>query len=238
MKWKFSRNQKVKEALLNGIWDHRDGDESSMDYLARVIIISNKMRNYRQDMLDKKIVENILRTLTEKFTYVIVSIEKFRDNNMSIDKLQNSLVVYEQKFWISSIDGEEQVLKVKGRMEISNGGIGTYRDKGRRRRKLTFNNATVECYKCHDLGYFHYECSKMNKKLNYVELEEDDKMLLMAHMERHDAKRSDAWFLNSGCSNHMCINEGMLSSLDRPFTRLSSFEIIHAWKLLKRVQWN
>ena len=32
-------------------------------------------------------------------------------------------------------------------------------------------------------------------------------MLLMAHMERHEAKRSDAWFLDSGCSNHMCASE-------------------------------
>ena len=87
---------------------------------------------------------------------------------------------------------------------MSNRGRGTYRDKGRGRRKLTFNKATIECYSCHDLGYFQYECPKMNKELNYVELEEDDKMLLMAHMERHKAKRSDVWFLDSGCSNHVC----------------------------------
>ena len=67
--------------------------------------------------------------------------------------------------------------------------------------------------RCHDLGHFQYECPKVNKKLNYAELEEEDKMLLMAHMERHEAKRSDVWFLDFGCSNHMCASEGIFSKL-------------------------
>ena len=40
-----------------------------------------------------------MHTLTEKFTYVVVSIEKFKDtDNMSIDELLSSLVVHEQSF--------------------------------------------------------------------------------------------------------------------------------------------
>ena len=62
-----------------------------------------------------------MHTLTEKFTYVVVSIEESKDtDNMSIDELQSSLVVHEQKFRRSSINGDEQVLKVEGRTEISN----------------------------------------------------------------------------------------------------------------------
>ena len=60
----------------------------------------------------------------------------------------------------------------------------------------------------------------MNKELNYAELEEENEMLLMAHMLRHEAKRSDAWFLDSGCSNHMCASEGMFSSLDKTFSHI------------------
>ena len=32
----------------------------------------------------------------------------------------------------------------------------------------------------------------MNKELNYAEREEEDEILLIAHMERHEAKMSDA----------------------------------------------
>ena len=83
-------------------------EESITDYFARVMIISNKMRSNEEDMPDKKIVEKILLTLTEKFTYVVVSIEESKDtDNVSIDELQSSLVVHEQKFQRSSINGEE-----------------------------------------------------------------------------------------------------------------------------------
>ena len=179
-------------------------DESITYYFVRVMIISNKMGTNGENMLDKKIVEKIMRTLIKKFTYVAVSIEESKDiDNMSIDELKSSLVVHEQKFRKFCINGEEQVLKVEGRTKISNRERGTYRGRERRRGKLTFNKATVECYRCHDLGHFQYECPNMNKELNYAELEEDE-MLLIAHMERHEAKKSDTWFLDSGCSNHMC----------------------------------
>lgn len=63
-------------------------------------------------MLDSVVMEKILRTLTECFTYVVVSIEKVKDTHtMLIDELQNSLSVHEQK--IKRMDREEdQVLRV------------------------------------------------------------------------------------------------------------------------------
>ena len=62
-------------------------------------------------MKDITIMEKILRTLTEKFNYVIVSIEEFKDiDALTVDELRSSLVVHEQKFHRSN--GEEQALKV------------------------------------------------------------------------------------------------------------------------------
>jgi len=43
----------------------------------------------------------------------------------------------------------------------------------------------------------------MNKQANYAELKEEDEILLMAHVETHEAKRSGVWFLDSDCSNHV-----------------------------------
>ncbi|KAF2318983.1 hypothetical protein GH714_012165 [Hevea brasiliensis] len=63
-----------------------------------------------------------------------------------------------------------------------------------------------------------YECPKWKNEANYAELDEEDELLLMAYVELHEAKRSDAWFLDSGCSNHMCGNKSMFSSLDTTFT--------------------
>ena len=103
MKRKFCGNQKVKKSLLNALRREFEilemkNDKSIKDYFARVMITSNKMRSSGEDMPDKKIVEKIMRTLTEKLKYVVVSMEESKDtDNMSIDELQSSLVVHEQK---------------------------------------------------------------------------------------------------------------------------------------------
>ena len=81
MKRKFGGNERVKRSLLQTL--RRDfevlamkNEESIDDYFGRVMSVSNKMRSNGEDMSDSKIVEKILRTLTNKFTYVVVSIEE------------------------------------------------------------------------------------------------------------------------------------------------------------------
>ncbi|KAF2320058.1 hypothetical protein GH714_022688 [Hevea brasiliensis] len=193
-------------------------EESIDEYFARVMTVANKMRSNGEEMTDTKIVEKILRTLTGKFTYVCVSIEESKDTEtMTVDELQSTLVVHEQKFKRVRKDDEDQVLKIEGRSSASRG-RGSGRGRGRGRGRAVFNKATVECYKCHDLGHFQYECPKSNKEANYAELEEEDELLLMAYVELHETNRSDAWFVDSGCSNHMCGNQEMFSSLDTSFT--------------------
>ena len=85
------------------------------DYFGRVMAVSNKMRSNGEDMSDSKIVEKILRTLTEKFTYVVVAIEGSKDTRkMTIDELQSSLSVHEKKFKNISHEKGDQALNVRG----------------------------------------------------------------------------------------------------------------------------
>ncbi|KAF2320090.1 hypothetical protein GH714_023223 [Hevea brasiliensis] len=178
LKRKFGGNLKVKKSLLNALRREFEvlemkKDETITDYFARVMMVSNKMRSNGEEMPDKKIIEKILRTLTDKFTYVVVSIEESKDTDtMSIDELQSSLVVHEQKFRRPSNNDEDQVLNVVGRSSTNNRERGTYRGRGNGRGRTNFNKATVECYKCHDLGHFQYECPKWKNDANYAELEE------------------------------------------------------------------
>ena len=94
----------MKKSILNALRREFEilemkKDESIKNYFARVMIISNKMRSNGEDMPDKKLVEKIMHTLTEKFTYVVVSIEESKDtDNISIDELKSFLVVHEQNF--------------------------------------------------------------------------------------------------------------------------------------------
>lgn len=57
------------------------------------------MRTYGEQMQDVTVVEKILRSLSEKFNYIICSIEESKDiDKLSVDELESSLIVHEQKF--------------------------------------------------------------------------------------------------------------------------------------------
>ncbi|GKE90248.1 retrovirus-related pol polyprotein from transposon TNT 1-94, partial [Tanacetum coccineum] len=95
-------------------------------------------------------------------------------------------------------------------------GRGAFRGgRGRGRGRQTFNKAVVECYNCHKLGHFQYECPDWERKANYVEAEEEEPLLLMAYVEQ--VKTEEVWFLDSGCSNHMTGNKEWFLELDVSF---------------------
>nr|XP_027186747.1 uncharacterized protein LOC113784669 [Cicer arietinum] len=111
------------------------------------------MRNLGEDMKDKEIMEKILCTLSEKFTYVVCSIEESRD----IDSLS-------------------------------------------------------------------FECPISEKQVNYVEFNEEEELVLIAHVEIQGAKMEDLWFLDSGCSNHMSGIKKWFSNLDETFRHSVNLE--------------
>lgn len=225
MKLKFGGNVKVKKSFLNSLRREFEvlamkNDVTVTEYFARVMTVANQMGSNGEIMPDSRIVEKILQTLTERFTYVVVSIEEAKDTDtMTVDELQSSLVVHEQKFRRKSSEGEDQVLKIEERTRArGRGGSLVSRGRGRGRGRTNFDKTTVECYKCHKLGHLQYDCPMWNKEANYAELEEQDELLLMAYSELHATTRSDAWFVDSGCSNHMCGKPGMFTNLDTSFS--------------------
>lgn len=84
MRKRFAGNDRVKKSMLQKL--RRDfeviemkANETIPEYFGRVLTISNQMRSNGESMTDVKIVEKILRTLTERYTYVVVSIEESKD---------------------------------------------------------------------------------------------------------------------------------------------------------------
>ncbi|GAA0169317.1 hypothetical protein LIER_23834 [Lithospermum erythrorhizon] len=169
LKKKFGGNERVKKATRNVLRREfelleMNKGETVDDYCGRVTAISNKLRSNGEDINDTMIVEKILRTLTEQFTYIVVSIEEAQDvEDMSVDELQSTLALHEKKFKRGVKEKPDQVLQVESRFGgRTSRGRGNYRGRGGSsgRGRGSFNKATVECYKCHNLGHFQYECPR------------------------------------------------------------------------------
>ncbi|KAJ8770604.1 hypothetical protein K2173_018095 [Erythroxylum novogranatense] len=100
--------------------------------------------------------------MTPKFDYVVCSIEESHDTSiLSIDDLHSSLLVNEQR--MSTHVEEEHAFKV------SHGRGGRERGRGRQSR----NKAIVECYNCHKLGHFQWECPQKENETNFIESHDD-----------------------------------------------------------------
>lgn len=231
LKTKYQGNERVKRAQLQRL--RREFEvlemketETITQYFERVLLVATDMRNTGEDMPDNKIVEKILRTLSEKFTYIVCSIEESKDiESLSVDALQSSLLCHEQNIVKHSkgSSSSDQVLKVTEEFKGwsgTRGRGGSSRGRGRGRGRQGYNRALVECYKCHKLGHYQFECPEADKQANYAEFDEEEELLLMAHVEVKGSRMEDLWFLDSGCSNHMTENKKWFSQIDESFRHL------------------
>jgi hypothetical protein len=130
------------------------------EYFARTLTIINKMKIYGENLAQVMIVEKILRSMTSKFDYVVCSIEESNNlDELTVDELQSSFLVHEQRMNLhSGYTRDQQALKVSH--EQQNGGrgrgrgFGWGRGRGRDKGRHSPNKATIECFKCHNMGHF------------------------------------------------------------------------------------
>ncbi|KAJ0847396.1 putative RNA-directed DNA polymerase [Helianthus annuus] len=224
MKVKYQGNSRVKRAQLQRlrrefeVLEMKEGENVS-DYFNRVMVVANDMRNYGEDMTDVKIVEKILRSLTESYNFVVCTIEESKDiDTLSLDELQSSLLVHEQK--LKKKTGDDHVMKAENDIRGRGKGRGLPsrgRGRGRGRTRNDFDKSGIECYRCHQMGHFAYECSNGEKAVNFAEFDEGEDLLLMASSEQRKETKTGIWFLDSACSNHMTGIKDWFINLDESY---------------------
>ncbi|GAU29997.1 hypothetical protein TSUD_160820 [Trifolium subterraneum] len=210
MRSKYQGYTKVKRAQLQTL--RKDFEvlamkesESVDDYFVRTLAIANRMNAYGERLEQVVIVEKVLRSLLPKFNYVVCSIEQSTDvTTLSVDALQSSILVQEQRLKSQIDKEEEQALKVAS-YGCGNGrsrGRGRSSSRGRGRGRASKEN--VECYKCHKMGHYQSDCPSWGENdANYAAFDQHEEILLMAQQNVETNARDEVWFLDSGCSNHM-----------------------------------
>nr|KYP59803.1 Retrovirus-related Pol polyprotein from transposon TNT 1-94 [Cajanus cajan] len=102
------------------------------------------------------------------------------------------------------------------------------------------NKAIIECFKCHKLRKFQYECPDWEKKANYAEFDEEEELVLMSYEEPHQTRVEERWYFDSGCSNHMIGNKSWFLNLEEEHCRTvklgNDMQMIVATKGSVRVQ--
>jgi RNase H-fold protein (predicted Holliday junction resolvase) len=117
MRRKYQGSTTVKRAQLQALRREFEvlamgESETVNDYFARTLAIANKMTAQGERMEQVTVVKKILRSMPAKFNYVVCSIEESNDvTTLSIDELQSSLLVHEQRMKGQKDHSEEQALK-------------------------------------------------------------------------------------------------------------------------------
>uniref|UniRef100_A0A2N9GIX8 Integrase catalytic domain-containing protein n=1 Tax=Fagus sylvatica TaxID=28930 RepID=A0A2N9GIX8_FAGSY len=166
----------IMETILNRDTAKHIWDSMKQKYQGSTRVKRAQLQALRKEFEQVVIIEKILRSMTSRFDYVVCSVEE--SNNLdilTIDELQSSLLVHEQR--MNGHGGDEQALKGTFNMSVLN---------GRRKRIM-------------------------------LSLRRKKKCLLMSYVELNQSRREDVWFLDSGCSNHMCANKEWFSDLDEEF---------------------
>ncbi|KAI5411585.1 hypothetical protein KIW84_056594 [Lathyrus oleraceus] len=93
-------------------------------------------------------------------------------------------------------------------------------------RSKSADKSNVECFICHKYGHYKSECqTDLNKRsgdqTNFAEKEEEVSLLMVCHVK--EETQQNMWYLDTGCSNHMCGEKEAFSDLDESFRNSVKF---------------
>jgi gag-polypeptide of LTR copia-type len=88
--------------------------EGVSDYIIRVQIVMNQLKRNREILSEQRVVEKILRSLTDTSKNVVYAIEESKDlTELSVDELAGSLLTHEQIMNIKKKETLDEALQTK-----------------------------------------------------------------------------------------------------------------------------
>ncbi|KAG6470996.1 hypothetical protein ZIOFF_072087 [Zingiber officinale] len=234
------RAQKSKLQSLRRLYDRCEmsSTETVEHYFSRLTDLVNKMRLYGDKIGDDAVVEKILRTIPLKYDHVVASIQESHDIEQ-LSMIESHIDRIEAK---TETPANEEALKSqvtlnttdssqrgggfnRGRGRARRGyrgrGRGNYSNQGRSGDNAMQERFSAHCYNCGKYGHKIADCrykkfnnhgNQANIAGNYGEDSNESETLLLASNSL--PANENVWFLDTGCSNHMCGRRELFSELD------------------------
>ncbi|KAE8732520.1 Detected protein of unknown function [Hibiscus syriacus] len=163
----FKGDDRVKQVRLPTLRDELEGmkmkeSEGVSDNITRVQTVVNQLKCKGETLKDSRVVEKILRSLTDDFENVVCAIEESKDlEELTIDDLAGSLEAHEQRKKKKKNESLEEALQANVSIKDENV-LYTQNFRGRGRGRRGRNNGRGGGGRCRS-GYYEEKGSQANK---------------------------------------------------------------------------
>ncbi|KAI5342232.1 hypothetical protein L3X38_010107 [Prunus dulcis] len=211
--------------------------ESLSVYLARLFDILNHMKSYGEELSRERIVQKLLFSLPKSYDpicsviehskdleilevqEVVASLKSFelrldRHTENSTERAFASLNIEEKNSKSSSFSGDQKSQK---NWKTSEGNKMACKHCDKLHYGKCWFEGKPKCHGCGKFGHMIRECNgnKNAHKVNYANQVEETGTLFYMCNAATDVKKNHSWYIDSGCSNHMTGNEGLLVDIQR-----------------------
>ncbi|KAI5329221.1 hypothetical protein L3X38_028618 [Prunus dulcis] len=194
LKLEFRGDKQVRNVKLQGLrrefeYTRMKDSESLSVYLARLFDILNHMKSYGEELSRERIVQKLLFSLPKSYDPICSVIEHSKDLEiLEVQEVVASLKSFELRLDRHNENSTERAFASK-----------------------------PKCHGCGKFGHMIRECNgnKNAHKVNYANQVEETGTLFYMCNAATDVKKNHSWYIDSGCSNHMTGNEGLLVDIQR-----------------------
>ncbi|CAL2266063.1 unnamed protein product [Prunus armeniaca] len=245
LKLEFRRDKQVRNVKLQGLrrefeYTRMKDSESLYVYLVRLFDMLNQMKSYGEELSRERVVQKLLFSMPKSYDSicsviehskdletlevqeVVASLKSFelrldRHTENSLERAFASLNIEEKKSKNESFSGNQSFQK-SWKPNDGNKAACKHCD------KLHYGKCWFEgkpkCHGCGKFGHMIRECNgnKNAHRVNYAnEMEETGNLFYVCNAAT-DVKVNHSWYIDSGCSNHMTGDEGLLVNIQRDLT--------------------
>ncbi|KAK4393966.1 Retrovirus-related Pol polyprotein from transposon TNT 1-94 [Sesamum angolense] len=215
--------------------------ETIDEYYTKVRELVNQLKAYGEDIPEKRVVEKLLISVTEKYDPIVTTIEETKDiTTLTVTELVGSLEAYEKRRSRREENSLENAFQSKLNTRSQNSNRkeeknfkSTIGDKKKQNNgkyipcrickrtnhleKDCYFRGKPQCRNCKRFGHLEKDCRlKGNHQANCIE--ENNSSDQLFYTCNSVAETGEAtWYIDSAASNHMTYNKGAFQTLDESF---------------------